>query len=657
MKNILEGLDAGQTQAVLHGTGPAIVLAGPGAGKTKALTTRAAYLVQQGVRPESILLLTFTRESSSVMMRRAAGLDERCRYLSGGTFHSVASTLVNENHRALGSDREFTVLDKDDAIEYVKKAMVDIRGDEKNWPRANAISKVISFAANTRCSIEDSMRAKMRDKMEFLESVKKVAKAYRQIKLASHMIDYDDLLLYMALMLEHPQIGPVMRARWKYCLFDEYQDTNALQLRIVYGLAGNNQNVMVVGDPSQAIYAFRGAAPATMVNFRTRFLDAKVIVLDTNYRSSPEIVKIVNVIDKSMKLPFDRNLVSARPSGPRPVIVDVADPAAEAMAIADSILDHKAEGGEISDHAILVRSTVNSRRIETEFITRRIPYKVRGGVRVDEAQHVKDLLSIARLTVNTRHEPAWLRMVGRFPKIGAKAAGDITSRLVKAESLGDAIDILAEEGTRRRTDLSMLGTALERMALTPDPADALTAAMETMTPLWSQFWVDDWASRHRDLEAVILIAHEHATLDRFLTAVTIDVSFAKEGSRSDDRDDEAPVTISTIHSAKGLEWPIVHVPYFVMGGMPSFMAKTDEDEAEEKRVFYVACSRPERVLRFYKPLRGGGAEAFTTPSRFEGLIAPHVDREKYVREMDPVDGPLETDAVMDLKSMLEGEDL
>ncbi|WP_162815003.1 ATP-dependent helicase [Erythrobacter aureus] len=653
---LIADLNPSQREAVLHTDGPAVVIAGPGSGKTKTLTKRAARLVQSGIAPERILLITFSRASAKEMLSRAKALDNRCQFISGGTFHATATKVINQNAHVFGADKPFTILDPEDVTEIVKRIIAPLKeGDKRNWPRASTIAKIISFAANTKLPIEEAIERKNADYLEFVDEISQTRDLFTTYKLDKGLLDYDDCLIYFAALLEDPTIGPLVRRNWSHIMVDEYQDTNALQLDIVYGLAGEQQNVLIVGDPGQSIYGFRGSAPDTMVGFIKRFPQTRVIKLETNYRSAQEIVDIVNAIDADMEIGFERTLRSNQgPSKSKPEVREVADNVAEAGAIADAIIEDKNEGGEVSNHAVLVRSMSYARRIEAEFISRQIPYRVVGGIRIDEAAHIKDLLSIARVSVNPEHEPAWLRLIQRYPRIGPKSADQIVEQLSKVTDTAEAKRILAKEEAARKTSFDGLGYALSALASSAPPADLLGNVAAIMDPFWETVWKDDWADRRKDIDAVLLIAAEHHTLDDFLTAITLDHSLEKKAAEASQKTDEKPVTISTVHGAKGLEWPTVHCPSFIRGHMPSNYAQSPEDFGEEMRIFYVAVSRAMKNLFFYKPAYDASG-SFTTPSDYERLIAPYVSFERLVNQSIPVaGGAVKTNARIDMRSKLLG---
>ncbi|MFZ3481850.1 ATP-dependent helicase [Sphingomonas sp. 3-13AW] len=653
MKDIYQGLNEQQLEVVKHRGGSCIVVAGPGSGKTRSITTRAGALVREGVPPESILMLTFTRASYQTMLKRAKAIDPRCEFLTIGTYHAIASKIINQNFHLFDKKRPFTVLDGDQPATIISEIMEPIKGVEKNWPRARSIAKVISFAVNTGQTIEQVMLAKSgwAKYADFIPQIEKIADLYARYKYDHSMIDYDDCLQYFGALLVDPQIGPLLRQRWRYVMGDEHQDTNVLQLNIVQALAMDGMDLMVVGDPSQSIYGFRGSAPATMTQFQHAYPDSRVINLEVNYRSTPEIIDLVNAVDKKMGLPFQRTLVSGRPSsGIKPTLVDVMDTAGEAAAIVESILKDKADGGEISDHAILVRSMTSGRRIETELIGRQIPYKVMGGIKINEALHVRDLLDILRLTQNVQHEPAWMAVLTRFPKVGPKGARPVIDLLMKSANIAEAIDVLEGGAVPSKVSFQPLADALRDATLAGMPAEAVQEVISAMKPIWSAVWFEDWEARMRDLDAINTIAEEYSSISDFITAVTLDGSYDRATKDQAQMPDEWPLTISTIHSAKGLEWKHVHIPGFTQFSIPSAMAETDEEIAEEWRVFFVAVSRAERTLRLYKPRLSNNGKIIER-SVFEETIQRFVERENGVKAHQISAGPIETESRISIPAL------
>ena len=650
----ISNLNPPQAELVQHKVGPCIGIAGPGAGKTAVLTQRAAALVRGGVPPERILLLTFTRTAALEMMNKAKAIEPACAHISGGTFHSVATKVINRNAHIFGLDKPFTIIDPSDCKEIVKRIIAVKKTGEENWPQASSVYKVISYCANTRMSVEEACEAIYPQHIDFADLISEIRDEYVSYKLERGLLDYDDCLEYFVALLEDEQIGPIVRSEWDYVMVDEYQDTNAVQLDIIYNLANNSENILIVGDPGQAIYGFRGSAPSTMSKFRDRFPNSRVIQLETNYRSSPEIVRLVNAVDKKLDSGFQRELISGRVSDKTPPsMIHVTNSADEARVIADSIIEHKDQSGELGDIAVLVRSMSYARRIEVEFTSRKIPYRVVGGLRIDEAAHVKDLLSIARVATNSAHEPGWLRLLQRHRKIGAVAATEIAARLVSLENPSEAADILREEANARKTDFDALPEALEYLTnRTLSPEDALTNAIALMEDFWSNVkeWKDDWQDRRKDLDAILTIASEHFDLEGFLTAVTLDYSVDQKKEIDSIKDDEKPVTISTIHGAKGLEWPIVHIPSFVKGHLPSIYAN---DMQEECRILYVAISRAMNDLRMYRPQFTEKGD-YSITSDFESMLVPHMNVRRNVVKNAPGTS-INTANRIDMKARLLGK--
>lgn len=629
-----------QLQAITHVDGPCVVLAGPGAGKTAVLTHRAAELVRDGVAPERILLLTFTRASAKEMLARATAIEPACERLAGGTFHAMATKLVNRHAHIFESSKPFTVIDPDDTKIILKKLIDPLKKGDENWPRESLVQKVISLAANTQSTIAETVKRLCPEHAGLVEDFKVVRDAFIQYKLDRYLIDYDDALEYLVALLDDNEIGPQIRGYWDHVMIDEYQDTNSLQLKIVHRLANETGNIMVVGDPSQSIYGFRGSAPSTMLRFRETFEGCRVIDLSMNYRSSSEIINLVNIVDRRLDSGFERTLVAASENASHgmPIFYEVQNEAAQAKQIANAILEHKDGGGEISEHAIIVRSTGFARVIEGELASRKIPYRVVGGLKIDETAHIKDLLSLARVATNHQHEPAWIRLLKRYKGIGDVAATAIADKLIKADTAAEAVKILAKEEVARKADFANLGSAIRAM-LRPDrdPDISLAESILIMEPFWKELkeFRDDWSERKRDFDAITLIAAQHRSLASFLTAITLDHSIDKKKTTEATRQDERPVTISTIHAAKGLEWKCVHIPSLVRGHMPATYA---DDRDEELRLLYVALSRAKHSLVIYKPVYNRRDECSIT-SDFEEMLRQGTETrqsEERVNEGGPV---------------------
>ena len=618
----LPTLNPAQQEAVDHQNGPCIVLAGPGAGKTAVLTRRTAKLVSSGVNPERILLLTFTRASAKEMLDRAKMLNPLCEKVDGGTFHSVAARIVNQNSHLFDKTKDFTILDPSDSLTAVKHLIDVVKiNDSTDWPQPSTVQRVISYATNTRSSISDAVYSVAPNYTHLISEFEKIRDLFFDYKISRCLLDYDDCLEYFAALLQDADIGTKLRKKWDYIMVDEYQDTNQLQLDIVYNLSnGSNANTMIVGDPGQSIFSFRGSAPETMKGFNSKYPKSKIINLDTNYRSTPEIVDIVNSIDKRLGIGFSRTLISNQVSGDDlPHFIETNDTNTQARDIADNILAHKTKGGKLSDNAVVVRAMAYARAIELEFAKRQIPYRIVGGLRIDEAAHVKDLLSIARLAINPQHDVAWLRVLPRFKRVGAKAASGIIDKVTQSESVTETVEMLDDIKTNQKLNFQGLPSAISVFGLDNlTPVQKLELVVQHMEPFWQTIkeWKEDWTDRKKDLEAIISIADGHPTVESFLTTITLDYSIDNKVTREKETLIDDMVTITSVHGAKGLEWPRVHIPSFNSGHIPSSYST---DVKEEMRILYVAVSRAKKELLIYKTnfLTSG---SFASESEFEPLI-------------------------------------
>mgnify|MGYP001398928346 FL=1 len=649
---IMAGLDPQQRAAVEHLDGPALIVAGAGAGKTTVLVRRAANLVRHGVDPSRILLLTFTRPSAASILERARAFAPEAAGITGGTFHSVASRLIRENHRVFGLNEGFTVMDPADVDDTLKALIADDPLEHGLTPRSASVAKVLSFARNTQRSVHETMSLppfrKYADQADYFE---RISRAYKDYRRRHHILDFDDLLELWARMAEHEAISAMLRERFRYVMVDEHQDSNALQLRIIYGLGGSHPNILAVGDPSQSIYAFRGAAPGTMFDFRRRWPETKVFLIETNYRSTPEIVGAADRVDRSMAERFDRKLAAARPSlGTKPSLVHVRDTDAEAEWIVRRIMELRDQGTPLDKQAVLVRSTRRARHVEAKLSAAGIPYKFSGGIKLHEAAHVKDVVSVLRVAVNPSDEPAWVRFLTMLPRIGNKTARSVSADLVGA---GDGERVLARlsELALRRKELA-LAVAPYRLALAAaDAMAALEAVRREMGPLLAERYGEEWEWRQKDVEDVVNLAAGMGSAEEFLRTVTIDVAIdRKSEARRSEMDDEAPLSVCTVHASKGLEWDTVYVPSFISGHMPSPYAEPGDGDEEEKRLFYVAVTRARRDLHLMRPasVTVKGVPTMVSDSWFLQTVRPCIDI-VHVRDT-PKSGPslaLDTEAVID----------
>lgn len=630
---LLDDLNDDQRVVVTALAGPMLVVAGAGSGKTTTLVRRVAWLIRSGVPPASILLLTFTRASAAHMLGRARGLVPEARDVTGGTFHSVANTVLRELHAVFGLPRQFTILDPDDVEQAVKAALAETPFPERGRaPKPSTVAAILSLRANTRCTLAAAVARRAPDYVGKEAWFEAVGTTYTTWKLDRGLLDYDDLLLYLAHALGNPEVGGWLRERWPYVLVDEHQDSNALQLEIVYGLGGPGPapNVMVVGDPAQAIYGFRGSAPATLMDFRQRWPAARIQPLEVNYRSTQAILDLVNAVDLAMTPRFERTLRAASSAGEaapeRPTLVVCADDRAQSEEVCRRILAGRDQGVELADQAVLVRSMWAARRLETELIAMRIPYRVVGGLRIDEAAHVKDALSLARVVDNPLNEPAWGRLFGLLPGVGPAALKKLVAHVRTGADTASAAERLVDAPFPKKTDPAPLSAALAALVQPGPVAARLRMAIAAFEPVFRAKYEAEWDDRRRDLDTVAGLADDHDSVTSFLAAITIDYGLdARERGGTAPRPEERPLTLSTVHSAKGLEWHTVHVPSFVAGHFPSPYAALPDEVAEELRIFYVATSRARRRLVFYRPVVGENG-FLRAESPYERLVERFLER-------------------------------
>lgn len=644
-------LNKSQQTAVDHIDGPCIVLAGPGAGKTAVLTRRTAKLVTTGVSPERILLLTFTRASAREMLDRAKLLNPLCEKVDGGTFHSIATKMINQNSHLFGRNKPFTIMDPSDSLDALKPIIAMNKGNsDDDWPKPSSILRVISFSTNTRMSINDAIMSVAPNYLHLTNEIKVIRDNYFDYKIERGLLDYDDCLEYFAALLKDEDIGEQIRNRWDYVLVDEYQDTNQLQLDIVYGLVSKKKcNLMIVGDPGQSIYSFRGSAPETMTEFKNRFPKSKVINLDMNYRSTPEIIDVVNSIDRRLGIGFNRKLESNQASGDQlPMFIESSNAFTQSVELVDRIQKHKNDGGKLEDNAIIIRSMSYARNVELELTKRKIPYKIVGGLKIDETAHVKDLLSIARVAVNPKNDVAWMRILTRFNKVGAKAATAIAEQMKMCEIGQDSSDVLTNNSKYNFGKLPLILEMYDDANMSP--AKKLEMTITEMEPFWSSLkeWKEDWKDRKKDLEAIVSIANDHETIESFLTTITLDYSVDNKKSQEEKRLVDDLVTISTVHGAKGLEWPMVHIPFFVSGHMPSAFSN---DVKEEMRILYVAVSRAKKELYLYKPNFSQNG-SFNSESEFEPLVRPHCQVKRLRKDDWSTKGKIQSTKKIDMKAVV-----
>ncbi|MEM8962596.1 MAG: ATP-dependent helicase [Acidobacteriota bacterium] len=600
---LLASLNPAQRAAVTAPPGPHVVLAGAGSGKTRTLIYRVAYVVATGTPPESILLLTFTRRAAQEMLRRAAGLmDPRCARVVGGTFHAFANRVLRRHARRLGYGEGFTVLDRSDAADVIAAVRAEggYGGRGKRFPKKEVLRDLFSMAVNTGKDMETLVTARYPRFADDVAEIEEVGEAYAARKKTQHVMDYDDLLVNLRdLLSEHEVVRRELGSMFRLVLVDEYQDTNRLQAHIAALLASQHGNLMVVGDDAQSIYAFRGAEVRNILDFPKLFPGTTTTVLEQSYRSTQPILDLGSAILASSLELTPKRLFTEIDGGEKPRLIRVEDDYVQARWVAEQVLAYREEGVALDEMAVLVRAAWHTAELEIELQNRNIPFRKFGGLRFVEAAHVKDVVALLRLLVNRTDATAWFRVLQWLEGIGPKTAQRLTNTIVEAEGELDAL-ARAVSRARYKEPVAALTATLDRLAQNGHGVTGqLDGVIDYYRPILGRTY-DDASRRIRDLEALQVIAERYDALEPFLTDLAID---PPELTRQDgDDDDDELLTLSTVHSAKGLEWHTVFVLNLNNGQFPSSQSLGDPASLEEeRRLFYVAVTRAKRRLLLTRP--------------------------------------------------------
>ncbi|BDQ02581.1 ATP-dependent helicase [Ignavibacterium sp.] len=626
--NYREELNPSQYEAASAVEGIYLIIAGAGTGKTRTLVYRVARLIELGNDPNSILLLTFTRKAANEMMRRASLLlDDRCSKIRGGTFHSFANITLRKYARAVGLDSNFTILDQGDSEDVINliRSQDKFLTKERRFPNKQTLGKVYSLSVNTKRKVEEIIQEDYPHFLPLLDKILDIQKIYNDYKRKNNLLDYDDLLLYLKEFLFNGGLAAkAFTSEIKFVMVDEYQDTNHLQAEIVKGLAQYNRNVMVVGDDSQAIYSFRGADFKNIMEFPKLFPDVKIIKLEENYRSYQSILDFANRINHTALEKFEKNLYTRRGSGPLPNIVAATTENLQSKFIVEKILDLREEGVPLRDIAVLFRSSFHSFDLELELSKANIPFQKFGGMKFVETAHIKDVMAFLRIVVNPRDVISWYRVLLLHEGVGPKTAQKILDELATAR-----ITIKAEPEQQPEFSYQKLGPLfyllynLQKKKIMPS---------EMVQSVYEYYWdlfkanYDDWNKRKKDLEIFLNIVENYSSVDTLLSDMAIEpIIDSVVDIGAEDKENEF-VTLSTIHSAKGLEWHTVFIIHAVEGYFPSSKsAENLEQLEEERRLMYVASTRAKNNLFITYPMNLYDREAGTTlskPSRFISEITP-----------------------------------
>jgi DNA helicase-2/ATP-dependent DNA helicase PcrA len=660
-----EELNAEQLEVVMAGEGPMLVIAGAGSGKTRALTYRVSRLIEDGVDPAEILLVTFTNKSAREMLSRVEQIvTNDTRRIWGGTFHSIGNRLLRRHAEAIGYRPNFTILDDEDSKEMMESAIssLGINTLEKRFPKGDVLLDIYSYLINTRTPLELHLEQNFPHFAMFGPEIVNVFRRYKERKRDANSMDFDDLLVFWKVLLdEHAEVSELLKRRFRHILVDEYQDTNKLQADIVDAMASVRRNVMVVGDDAQSIYSFRGANFENILTFPLRFPDATIYKLETNYRSTRQILNLANASIAANKFQFRKELQAVRGDGPDPAVVGVDDVFEQATFIAQRILELRDEGIDLDEIAILYRSHYQSLELQMELTRRNIPYEIRSGVRFFEQAHIKDVLAYLKIVTNTRDELSWKRMMKLYPKVGERTAAEVWLRISQATNPLEAF-LRGVEVSGRGTMGSMksmrdLLGLISSDAMKRNPSETVSLIVERGYADYVRSKFPNAQARIDDLEQLSQYALRYEDVETFLDEIALSNPMSGEDVAVVAPEDEK-IVLSSVHQAKGLEWRVVFVIWLADGRFPSQRAlrvpggiiRVDPSriheslpllegatqdapvvddkgtrelvipgEEEERRLFYVAVTRAKQELYLVFPVMSrdrGGMDLLMEPSRF-----------------------------------------
>ncbi|HEY4417627.1 MAG TPA: UvrD-helicase domain-containing protein [Verrucomicrobiae bacterium] len=643
-------LNEQQFAAVTAPPGPALVIAGAGSGKTRTLTYRVAYLLEQGIPPERILLLTFTNKAAAEMMRRVGDLlGHELRALWGGTFHSIGARILRLHADRLGYQRDFTILDRDDAKDLIKSCVADAKIDakDKHFPKPDVLNEIFSLAANTQATVEELLGHHFSYFSEYVEPIADQHKRYLARKRAVNGMDFDDLLaLWLKLLRDDAEVREQYQRRFQFILVDEYQDTNKLQGDLIDLLAARHKNVTVVGDDAQSIYGWRGANFANILEFPKRYAGAKVFKIETNYRSTPEILNVANAVIAANVNQFAKELAPARKSGVKPALVACMDAGQQAAFIAQRALELRDEGISLNDIAVLYRSHFHALELQLELTRRQIPFSMTSGIRFFEQAHIKDATAYLKFVANPRDEISFKRLVQLLPGIAGKGADKLWSqfslefgtqgqrqksaepgtliperkvRTPIAFALQDAFAGVPKKAAVAWAQFTATIAQLEDESVRQSAARMLRLVMDAGYDDYLKETYDNYERRLDEIQQLAEFAFQFGSVEEFLTQLALLTNVEAEETPKDDTE---RMKLSTIHQAKGLEFDVVFVIMLCDGLFPSARSTESSDgEEEERRLFYVSVTRAKNELYLSYPLIRGsfgaaGNDVFQSPSRF-----------------------------------------
>ena len=634
-------LNAEQCAAATAGDGPLLVLAAAGTGKTRTLVYRVAYLVEQGIQPDSLLLLTFTNRAAREMLERAKEVaGPSVGYLWSGTFHHVCNRFLRRFADKIGYRSDFAILDRDDSLSLVNTCTKELGLKRKDFPKKEVVASFIGKAANSATTVAEILKDYTSELLVEPEEIIRVANLYTERKQAENMMDFDDLLINgLRLLSEHEDIRTYYQQKFRHVLVDEYQDTNLLQARMVDILAGHHRNVMVVGDDMQCIYTWRGADFANIRKFPERWPGCRIIKLEQNYRSVPEVLEVANACVRDVPEDFKKQLRATRKPRGKPRMLILRDGTEQAQTIITLMRRYLDDGYQLSDMAVLYRAHFHSIELQMELARSRLPYVITSGTGVFEQAHVKDVLSFLRVCENPRDYMAFARLMGMLNGIGEKTVETLWEKMggsfeTRSPQVREALRKALRPATRGQWEgIDRLFEEYHTQGLGAKGAEAIERFFETFYHVHVYRAYENPEKREEDIhELALQIGAVKGGVMAFLQEVALLTNVDHEYEQMG-KNNEPTLHLSTVHQAKGLEWKIVFVIWLAEGMFPSSRSLGEaENDEEERRLFYVAVTRAKDELALCSPgmrrMRDGGV-FFCKPSRFIKEIPKALIHESY----------------------------
>lgn len=604
-------LNPEQLAAVTIEDGASLVIAGAGSGKTRVVTYRVAYLIEKGVPPSRIMLLTFTNKAAREMLHRVELLIKgESRRVWGGTFHHIGNMILRRYGDAIDLNTNFTILDGEDSKALVESCVAELKlRADKMFPKGNVLMDVICRSVGTERALQDVIEESYSHLLIYSDEIGKVAGRYNAKKRAMNLVDFDDLLfLWKKILVDVPAIREKLSHRFLHVLVDEYQDTNRIQAEIVDLMASGHKNLMVVGDDSQAIYSFRGACFDNIIEFPERYPETKIFKLTTNYRSSEEILRLANESIAYNTRQFPKVLNSLKRNGPRPALIPLKNMSQQAEFVSQRILDLVDEGVPMNEIAVLYRSHYQSMDLQMELTRRRIPYEIRSGLRFFEQAHIKDIISYLRAVLNPMDEISWTRILKLAPGIGSVTARKIWEHVRTSEhplatvASEDIVKVLPKRGRESWSAFIKNLSGLEEEGVMSNPSETIRQLLSNGYDDYLKRSFENYAERREDIEQLSNYSNSFKSTSDFLSDLALLTNVQAEDVIEPDEEGEA-IVLSTIHRAKGLEWSRVFIIGLTDGSFPSARSMGEtESEEEERRVFYVALTRAKDELYLCYPI-------------------------------------------------------